>query len=132
MFIFSDTLQEFKAALVQLQKAEADLQEQLTLRKEPEMAAKYKECEEAEKKLKEIEHKLGTAFTQFDLSGLKREREMFYLTTHSTHFIYGYMASDIWLRTILRKATLIDFSRCWMSNICKKKYFFKVLDVKHL
>ena len=29
------------------------------------------------------------------------EREMFYLTTHSTHFIYGYMASDIWLRTIL-------------------------------
>ena len=24
-----------------------------------------------------------------------RERELFYLTTHSTHFIYGYMASDI-------------------------------------
>ena len=23
---------------------------------------------------------------------------MFYLTTHSTHFIYGYMASDIWQR----------------------------------
>ena len=22
---------------------------------------------------------------------------MFYLTTHSTYFIYGYMASDIWL-----------------------------------
>ena len=37
----------------------------------------------------------------------KREREMFSLTTHSTHFIYGYMASDIWLRTILivRKET---------------------------
>ena len=32
---------------------------------------------------------------------------MFYITTHSTHFIYGYMASDIWLRTILivRKET---------------------------
>ena len=32
---------------------------------------------------------------------------MFYLTTHSTHFIYGYMASDIWLGTILivRKET---------------------------
>ena len=30
-----------------------------------------------------------------------REREMFYLMTYSTHFIYGYMASDIWLRTIL-------------------------------
>ena len=26
---------------------------------------------------------------------------MFYLTTHSTHFIYGYLASGIWLRTIL-------------------------------
>ena len=37
----------------------------------------------------------------------EREREMFYLTTHSTHFIYGYMASDIWLRTIMivRKET---------------------------
>ena len=35
------------------------------------------------------------------------QREMFYLTTHSTHFMYGYMASDIWLRTILivRKET---------------------------
>ena len=38
---------------------------------------------------------------------LEREREMFYLTTHWTDFIYGYMASDIWLRTILivRKET---------------------------
>ena len=37
----------------------------------------------------------------------EREKEMFYLTTHSTHFIYRYMASDIWLRTILivRKET---------------------------
>ena len=37
----------------------------------------------------------------------EREREIFYLTMHSTHFIYGYMASDIWLRTILivRKET---------------------------
>ena len=34
-------------------------------------------------------------------------KEMFYLTTHSTHFIYGLMAMDIWLRTILivRKET---------------------------
>ena len=28
-------------------------------------------------------------------SKTEREREMFYLTTDSTHFIYGYMASDI-------------------------------------
>ena len=45
----------------------------------------------------------------FSIVGIatEREREMFYLTTDSTHFIYGYMASDIWLRTILivRKET---------------------------
>ena len=40
-------------------------------------------------------------------TGKEGRKEMFYLTTHSTHFIYGYMASDIWLRTILivRKET---------------------------
>ena len=27
---------------------------------------------------------------------LKGRKEMFYLTTHPTHFIYGYMASGIW------------------------------------
>ena len=34
-------------------------------------------------------------------------KEIFYLTTHSTHFIYSFMASDIWLWTILivRKET---------------------------
>ena len=42
-------------------------------------------------------------------------KEMFYVTTHTTHFIYGYMASDIWLRTnlIVRKETRcrhIDYS----------------------
>ena len=38
---------------------------------------------------------------------MEGRKEMFYLTTHSTHFIHGYMASDIWLRTILivRKET---------------------------
>ena len=47
-------------------------------------------------------------FSSSDMRSLwEREREMFDLTTHSTHFIYGYMASDIWLRTILivRKET---------------------------
>ena len=40
-------------------------------------------------------------------ASMKGEREMFYLMTHSTHFIYGYMEPDIWLRTILivRKET---------------------------
>ena len=39
--------------------------------------------------------------------GEKERENFFYLTTHSTHFMYGYMASDIWLRTILivRKET---------------------------
>ena len=38
---------------------------------------------------------------------MEGRKEMFYLTTHLAHFIYGYMASDIWLRTILlvRKET---------------------------
>ena len=31
--------------------------------------------------------------TEFPMVGKK---EMFYLTMHSTHFIYGYMASCIW------------------------------------
>ena len=33
---------------------------------------------------------------------------MFYLTTHAAHFIYGYMASDIWYGTthIAREETL--------------------------
>ena len=31
---------------------------------------------------------------------MEGRKEMFYLTTHSTHFIYVYMVSDIWLRTI--------------------------------
>ena len=48
------------------------------------------------------------------------EREMFYLTTHSTHFINGYMASYIWLRTILivRKET-----RCRHISINSKGSF---------
>ena len=30
---------------------------------------------------------------------IKGRKELVYLTTHSTHFIYGYMASDIWFTT---------------------------------
>ena len=51
-----------------------------------------------------VESKKIMFFKQTKLEGRK---EMFYLTTHSTHYIYSYMASDIWLRTILivRKET---------------------------
>ena len=31
---------------------------------------------------------------------MEGRKEIFYLTTHSTHFIYGYIASDIWYMTI--------------------------------
>ena len=42
----------------------------------------------------------------------ERRKEMFYLTTHSTHFIYGCMASDIWKRTnqIVREETNMGYS----------------------
>ena len=55
--------------------------------------------------------RLGLPITLSNIHGVKlkavKEGNVFYLTMHSTHFIYGYMASDIWLRTILivRKET---------------------------
>ena len=52
----------------------------------------------------------GCSITEYHLAPPSfegRKEERFYLTTPSTHFIYGYMASDIWLRTIVivRKET---------------------------
>ena len=59
-----------------------------------------------------IEYQIGSRFLNlllfvFACLLIQGRKEMFYLTTHSTHFIYDYMASDIWLRTILivRKET---------------------------
>ena len=54
----------------------------------------------------ESRHWKDDVFNFFDshireLQVSSKERDFFYLTTHSTHFIYGYMASDIWLRTIV-------------------------------
>ena len=37
----------------------------------------------------------GARLTKIDNNNIYEE-EVFYLTTHSTHFIYGYMASDLW------------------------------------
>ena len=37
---------------------------------------------------------LTTHSTQFIYGYMEREKEMFYLTTHSTHFIYGYMERE--------------------------------------
>ena len=53
----------------------------------------------------------GLISTQAEVNVTKtlsaERKEKFYLTTHSAYFNYGYMASDIWLRTILivRKET---------------------------
>ena len=54
---------------------------------------------------------------------------MFYLTTHSTHFIYGYMASDIWLRTILivrRKERNVLF------NDALNTFYLRLYGVRHM
>ena len=34
--------------------------------------------------------------TKYRKFAKKERKEMFYLMTHSTHFIYSYMVSDIW------------------------------------
>ena len=45
-----------------------------------------------------------------EIYGINKWNEgMFYLRTHSAHFIYGYMASDIWQRTI---QIVRDETRC--------------------
>ena len=44
----------------------------------------YQRAEKKKKKKKLLYYKKGM------------RKEMFYLMTHSKHFIYGYMASDIW------------------------------------
>ena len=62
-----------------------------------------------------------------DHSDSEREREMFYLTTHSTHFIYGYMASDIWLRTIL-----IVRERNVLFNDALNTFYLRLYGVRHM
>ena len=45
----------------------------------------------------EIAQWLSALLKPNDLRSIRKE--MLYLTNHSTHFIYGYMASDIWSKT---------------------------------
>ena len=54
---------------------------------------------------------------------------MFYLTTYSTHFIYGYMASGIWLRTILivRKR-----ERKVLFNDVLNTFYLRLYGVRHM
>ena len=68
------------------------------------------------RKKQQIQSKLGygqiywfcvTRLLMNDSEGGKKD--IFYLTTHWTHFIYGYMASDIWERTI---QIAREYTRC--------------------
>ena len=55
-------------------------------------------CGERRKRLYVWRHLCGVPWKNRAVNGNSTnrwEREMFYLTTHSTHFIYGYMVSDI-------------------------------------
>ena len=55
---------------------------------------------------------------------------MFYLTTHSTHFIYGYMASDIWLRTILIMRN--ERERNVLFNDALNTFYLRLYGVRHM
>ena len=54
---------------------------------------------------------------------LEGRMEMFYLTMHSTHFIYSYMVSDIWLRTIL----IVRKERNVLFNDALNTFLFTVI-----
>ena len=60
----------------------------------------------------------------------KEGKGMFYLTTHSTHFIYGHMASGIWLRTILivRK----ERERNVLFNDALNTFYLRLYGVRHM
>ena len=62
----------------------------------------------------------------------ERERKMFYLTTHSTHFIYGYMASDICLRTILIVRKERERERNVSFNDALNTFYLRLYGVRHM
>ena len=61
---------------------------------------------------------------------MKEGRKMFYLMMHSTHFIYGYMASDIWLGTILivRK----EKERNVLFNDALNTFYLRLYGIGHM
>ena len=54
---------------------------------------------------------------------------MFYLTTHSTHFIYGYVASDIWLKTIL---IVREAEGHFLFNDALNTFYLRLYGVRHM
>ena len=63
-------------------------------------------------------------------AGERSRSQVIDLTKHSTHFIYGYMASDIWLRTILiargRKEGNVLF------NDALNTFYLRLYGVRHM
>ena len=57
--LLTDMLQSYKSALVRRETATIELSEQIENQKTAEMTAKYKECNEAERQLTQIETRLG-------------------------------------------------------------------------
>ena len=57
---------------------------------------------------------------------------MFYLMTHSTHFIYGYMASDTWLRTILIVKKGRKRERNVLFNDALNTFYLQLYGVGHM
>ena len=47
----------------------------------------------------------------------KEGKEMFHLTMHSTHFIYGYMVSDIWKEGNVLFNDALDTLYLWLYGI---------------
>lgn len=54
-----ETLEKYKNALLTSIQSQDELQEQINMQKVPETMEKYRECKEAETRLKEVERKLG-------------------------------------------------------------------------
>ena len=56
-------------------------------------------------------------------------KEIFYLTTHLTHFIYGYMASDIWNNLLSTEGTSyvkFHIQTCVFLYVCNNHLLIRV------
>ena len=61
-----------------------------------------------------------------NISKFKGRKEMFYLTTHSIHFMFHYILSDSWLRTTqtLREEQLCHPFMGYIQTFKNKYYLF--------
>ena len=74
--------------------------------------------------------RFNRVFTDSHFRFLRQEeerKEMFYLMMHSAHFIYGYMVSDTWLRTL----------RYWkegnvLFNDTLNTFYLWLYDIRHM